>query len=68
VKPKAERSQLERNSYGGIVICNDDALLREEAPAAYKDVDVVVQDLVDQGIVKVIATMKPLITYKTRTS
>jgi release factor H-coupled RctB family protein len=63
---KADRSKLEQNSFGGIVICNDDGLLREEAPAAYKDIDVVVQDLVSQGLVKIVATMKPLITYKTR--
>jgi release factor H-coupled RctB family protein len=41
-------------------------LLYEEAPAAYKNIEAVVQDLVDAGLVSVIATFRPLLTYKTR--
>jgi release factor H-coupled RctB family protein len=48
------------------VICEDRDLLYEEAPQAYKDVGAVVQDLVDAGLVRVIATLRPLITYKLR--
>ena len=48
------------------VICEERDLLYEEAPAAYKDIDTVVQNLVDAGLVRVIATMRPLLTYKTR--
>ncbi|MCA9716231.1 MAG: RNA ligase RtcB family protein, partial [Myxococcales bacterium] len=57
---------LERTSVGGRVICEDRDLLYEEAPQAYKDVDVVVADLVGAGLLEIIATLRPLITYKTR--
>jgi release factor H-coupled RctB family protein len=48
------------------VVCEQRELLYEEAPAAYKNIEVVVQDLVDAGLVSVIATMRPLLTYKLR--
>ncbi len=51
---------------GSTVICEDKELLFEEAPQAYKDIDVVIQDMVDSGMIKVIATLKPVITYKVR--
>ncbi|MFH1924652.1 MAG: RNA ligase RtcB family protein [Planctomycetota bacterium] len=57
---------LKRTALGGRVICDDKDLLYEEAPAAYKDVGLVVQDLVDAGLVGVAASLRPLITYKKR--
>lgn len=51
---------------GSTVICEDKELLFEEAPQAYKDIDIVIQDMVDAGIIRIIATLKPLITYKVR--
>lgn len=59
------KESLKRTEIGGRVICEDRALLYEEAPQAYKDIDVVVSDLVDAGLIKVIATFAPVITYKT---
>jgi release factor H-coupled RctB family protein len=59
-------SELVQTSLGGRVICEERDLLYEEAPAAYKNIDTVIQDLVDAGLVTVIATMRPLLTYKTR--
>ena len=56
---------LETTSLGGRVICKQRDLLYEEAPQAYKDIEVVVSDLVDAGMIDVIASFKPLITYKT---
>jgi release factor H-coupled RctB family protein len=58
--------QLTRTLLGGRVICAERDLLYEEAPAAYKNIEDVVQDLVDAGLVSVIATFRPLLTYKTR--
>lgn len=58
--------QLVQTPLGGRVICEERDLLYEEAPAAYKNIDAVVQDLVDAGLVSVIATFRPLLTYKTR--
>lgn len=58
--------ELIQTALGGRVICEERDLLYEEAPAAYKNVEDVVQDLVDAGLVSVIATFRPLLTYKTR--
>jgi release factor H-coupled RctB family protein len=57
---------LTTTSLGSRVICEDKDLLFEEMPEAYKDIDSVVQDLVDEKIIKIIAIFKPVITYKTR--
>jgi release factor H-coupled RctB family protein len=62
----ATPAQLSRPSMGGRVICNDRALIYEEAPQAYKNVDSVLDCLVGAGLVRVIARSKPLLTYKTR--
>jgi release factor H-coupled RctB family protein len=58
--------QLTQTPLGGRVICGDRDLLYEEAPAAYKNIEDVVQDLVDAGLASVVATFRPLLTYKTR--
>jgi release factor H-coupled RctB family protein len=60
------REQLTQTSLGSRVICGERDLLYEEAPAAYKDIAAVIADLVDAGLVSVIATFRPLLTYKTR--
>ena len=58
--------QLTQTPLGGRVICEQRELLYEEAPGAYKNIEDVVQDLVDAGLISVIATFRPLLTYKTR--
>ena len=59
-------SQLVRTPLGGRVICEERDLLYEEAPDAYKNIEAVIADLVSAGLVSVIATLRPLLTYKTR--
>ena len=46
---------LARTELGGRVICEDRELLYEEAPQAYKDIGRVIDDLVEAGLVAVIA-------------
>ena len=58
--------ELVQTRLGGRVICEQRELLYEEAPAAYKNIDVVITDLVEAGLISVIATFRPLLTYKTR--
>ena len=58
-------SSLRRNKYGGRIICADKDLLYEEAPQAYKDIDIVVSDLIDAGLIRPIAALSPVLTYKT---
>ena len=57
---------LTRTELGGLVICEDKDLLFEEAPMAYKNIDNVIREMKDAGLVRVIATLKPVITYKVR--
>ena len=66
MRKRFSRHELVQTRLGGRVVCEERDLLYEEAPAAYKNIDVVVQDLVDAGLVSVIATLRPLFTYKTR--
>lgn len=44
----------------------DKKLIVEESPEMYKEVDDVVEDLVEQGIVEIVACLKPVVTYKLR--
>jgi release factor H-coupled RctB family protein len=60
------KEQLVQTQLGSRVICGERDLLYEEAPAAYKNIEAVIQDLVDAGLVSVVATFRPLLTYKTK--
>ncbi len=61
---RSDVARLERNPWGGIVICGDRDLLVEEAPDAYKAIERVIGDLVDLGLARVVATFRPLVTFK----
>jgi release factor H-coupled RctB family protein len=61
----SELEALARNRFGGRVICSDRRLLVEEAPDAYKDVRKVVADLEAEGLARVVATLRPVLTFKT---
>jgi release factor H-coupled RctB family protein len=60
--------QLLRTDLGSLVICNDRALLYEEAPQAYKDIDGVVEDLRSAGLITLVAQLAPVLTFKTARS
>ncbi|MFZ6746047.1 RNA ligase RtcB family protein [Undibacterium sp. JH2W] len=62
----ATPDQLSRTEFGSRVICADRALIYEEAPQAYKNLDSVLDCLLGADLVTVIARSKPLLTYKTR--
>lgn len=61
---KSDLAQLKRNPFGGIVVCEDRDLLVEEAPIAYKSIERVIDDLVAFKIARVVATFRPLVTFK----
>ncbi|TIX88516.1 RNA ligase RtcB family protein [Rhizobium sp. P44RR-XXIV] len=61
---RSEREALLRNQWGGIAICDDRKLAVEEAASAYKNAGQVLEDLAGHGLVRPLASMKPLITYK----
>ena len=58
------KADLTRTAIGSRVLCRDSKLLYEEAPQAYKNIDIVINDLVDAGLATVIATFCPILTYK----
>ncbi|MBX9688241.1 MAG: RNA ligase RtcB family protein [Candidatus Obscuribacterales bacterium] len=57
---------LIKTELGSRVICEDKDLLYEEAPQAYKNIDVVIEDLLEAGAIKTIASFAPVLTYKKR--
>ena len=61
---KSDVAKLERNPFGGLVVCEDRDLLVEEAPEAYKNIERVIADLVEFGLARVVATFRPLVTFK----
>jgi release factor H-coupled RctB family protein len=65
---KSDRAKLARNPFGGVIVCEDRDLLVEEAPEAYKSIDRVIADLANFGLARVVATFRPLITFKTANS
>jgi release factor H-coupled RctB family protein len=66
MRERFSAESLTRTSFKSHVICEDKDLLFEEAPPAYKAIDRVVTDLVEAGLVRVVATLAPMLTYKTR--
>lgn len=56
---------LKQTELGGIVICNDRDMIYEEAPQAYKKIEAVIDAMVECGLIRVIATFRPVITCKT---
>jgi release factor H-coupled RctB family protein len=66
MRERFSAAELAQTGFGGRVICEERDLLYEEAPAAYKNIETVIHDLVDAGLVSVIATFRPLLTYKMR--
>jgi release factor H-coupled RctB family protein len=64
LRNRYSKSELLRTTIGSRVICSESKLLYEEAPQAYKNIDIVIQDLVDAKLATVIATFKPILTYK----
>ena len=60
--------ELLRTDLGGRVICDDRALLYEEAPQAYKDIDGVVEDLRSANLITLVAKLTPVLTFKTARS
>ena len=64
LRDKYDRDSLRQNPFGGRVVCHDGELLLQEAPEAYKNIEHVLETLTAHGLCTVIATLRPLITYK----
>ena len=65
LKGDVSKQQLRQTKLGSLVICDDSDLLFEESPEAYKNIEIVIDDLVQAGLIEVIASFRPIVTYKT---
>ena len=63
---KYRRDDLYRSALGSRVICGNKELLYDEAPQAYKNCETIINDLVDAGLVSIVARLKPVLTFKTQ--
>lgn len=66
LRERYSTDSLRKTKLGSYVICEDKGLLYEEAPQAYKDIDAIIGDMVSFGLIRVIASFTPLLTYKVR--
>ena len=64
IRDKYDRDTIRQTKLGGKTVCHDTELLYQEAPEAYKNIEHVIGALVEHGLCRVIATLRPLITYK----
>ncbi|OAM15060.1 RNA ligase RtcB family protein [Eikenella corrodens] len=62
---KYSADSLCRTAFGSIVVCADKALIFEEAPQAYKNIDSIIEAMRQAGLIEPIARLKPVLTYKT---
>ena len=60
-----KKKDIHKNKWGGRVVCGNKQLLWEEAAECYKNITSVITDLVDAGLINVVATLHPLVTFKT---
>ena len=61
-----QRPRDKRSGIDNYVICENRDLLRQEHGKAYKDIEQVISDMKDLGLLEVVAVLKPVLTYKTR--
>lgn len=64
IKDKYDRDSVRQTNLGSRVVCHDTELLYQEAPEAYKNVEDVIASLLEHKLCTVVATLRPLVTYK----
>jgi release factor H-coupled RctB family protein len=60
-----KNKDMRKNRWGGRLVCGDKALLWEEAAECYKPINTVIKDLVDAGLIEIVAALRPVVTFKT---
>ncbi len=58
------RKNIRRGNLGYNLVCSDKTLIYEEAPEAYKNIERVIEDLLEFEMIELVAELKPLVTYK----
>jgi release factor H-coupled RctB family protein len=64
IREKYDRDTIRETKLKSRIVCHDTDLLFQEAPEAYKNIDTVIESLLEFDLIKVVATLKPLLTYK----
>lgn len=64
LKNKYNKDTIKQTKFKSQILCNDVNLLFQEAPEAYKNIEQIIESLIEYELIQVVATMKPLITYK----
>ncbi|MBF8983828.1 RNA ligase RtcB family protein [Lutibacter sp. B2] len=55
---------VRQNKISSNLIFSDKNVIYEEAPEAYKNIERVIEDMLDEDMIELVASLKPLITYK----
>ena len=61
---KYKRDELQKSKLGGTVITHHKTLLYEEATEAYKNIDDIIDTLLEYHCIELVARLKPMVTYK----
>jgi len=61
---RSDIALMQKNPFGGGILCEDRDLLIEEAPLAYKSSRAVIDDLQACGVASPVAEMHPMLTFK----
>jgi release factor H-coupled RctB family protein len=64
LKDRYQRREVARSALGGRVLCDDQALLFEEHPDAYKAIEPVIAALEAHGLASRVASLTPIVTVK----
>lgn len=64
IDQKYDRDSIRSTKLKSRVVCHDTNLLYAEAPEAYKNVEQVIDSLEAYGLITVVVTLRPLITFK----
>ncbi|MDR2940446.1 MAG: RNA ligase RtcB family protein [Clostridiales bacterium] len=64
VADKYTRDTVRHTGLKSQVVCHNTNLLYKEAPEVYKNINTIIEILIEYGLIEIIATMRPLITYK----
>lgn len=64
IREKYDRDSIRQTKLKSRVVCHDTELLFQEAPEAYKNIDTVIDSLLQFELIHVIATLRPVLTYK----
>ena len=64
LRNKYDRKSVRRTALKSRVVCHDTDLLLQEAPEVYKNITDVLAALTGHGLASIVATLRPLLTYK----